>query len=150
VSIVELTWPYIDRSIESLVRLFEDLDVSGRTWTPPAPDANSVAALVNHTVSNAEDNLLGTVAGTAVAYERQADFDRPEAEPARVRARWHAVRDAFVRRIPDLDDAAVLERVSHPRRGEVTRYEAMLVVARHAAEHLAHAELTRDLYRAAH
>ena len=36
------------------------------------------------------------------------------------------------------------ERV-HPRRGLLTGREILIVVARHAAEHLAHAELTRDL-----
>jgi hypothetical protein len=37
---------------------------------------------------------------------------------------------------------------THPRRGPMSANEILLVVARHAAEHLAQAELTRDLLQA--
>ncbi|CAN5843324.1 hypothetical protein BH10CHL1_BH10CHL1_01810 [soil metagenome] len=38
---------------------------------------------------------------------------------------------------------------SHPRRGQITGREILLVVACHAAEHRGQAELTRDLLFAA-
>ncbi len=42
-----------------------------------------------------------------------------------------------------------LEReVTHPRRGALTGRDVLIVVARHAVEHLGQAELTRDLARA--
>ena len=144
-------WPYAARSIERLLAAaFDELDANGRAWRPDAPDANSVLTLVNHTISNAEDNLLGTIAGLDIAYDRQADFDKPETDPAAIRARWARVRTAFEAALPTLDDQRMLETVQHPRRGPVTRFDSLVVVTRHAAEHLAHAELTRDLYRAAH
>jgi hypothetical protein len=37
----------------------------------------------------------------------------------------------------------------HPRRGPLSGREILIVVARHAAEHLGQAELTRDLMKAA-
>jgi hypothetical protein len=36
----------------------------------------------------------------------------------------------------------------HPRRGAISGREILIVVARHAAEHLGQAELTRDLWKA--
>ncbi len=142
-------WPYAARSIERLITVaFDELDKAGRAWRPDTPDANSVLTLVNHMISNAEDNLLGTVVGANVTYDRQADFDTPETDPAAIRARWSRVRAAFEVTLPRLDDAHMFAGVTHPRRGTVTRFDVLVVVTRHAAEHLAHAELTRDLYRA--
>ncbi|MDP9352215.1 MAG: DUF664 domain-containing protein [Chloroflexota bacterium] len=40
------------------------------------------------------------------------------------------------------------EEIEHPRRGRITGREVLLVVARHCAEHLGQAELTRDLLEA--
>lgn len=142
-------WPYTVRSIERLIAVaLDELDETGRAWRPDAPDANSVLALVNHLISNAEDNLLGTVVGTNVTYDRQADFDSPDTDPAAIRERWARVQAAFEVALPRLDDAHLFTGVTHPRRGTVTRFDVLVVVTRHAAEHLAHAELTRDLYRA--
>ena len=45
--------------------------------------------------------------------------------------------------------AADFERAEiHPRRGVLTGREVLLIVARHATEHLGRAELTRDLAKA--
>ncbi len=137
-TVAALMWPYTARRIERLLAVAcDELDDAGRAWRPDVPDANSVLSIVNHMVSNAKDNLRGTVAGLDVTYDRQADFDTPEADPA-----------AFETALPALDDARLFEGVPHPRRGTVTRFDVLMVVTRHAAEHLAHAELTRDLYRA--
>lgn len=147
--VAALMWPYAARGMERLLAVASDeLDAAGRAWRPDAPDANSVLSIVNHMISNAEDNLLGTVAGLDVTYNRQADFDTPEADPAAIRARWTRIGAAFEAALPALDDARLFEDVPHPRRGTVTRFDVLVVVTRHVAEHLAHAELTRDLYRA--
>ncbi|MCK9486362.1 MAG: DinB family protein [Dehalococcoidia bacterium] len=147
-SVAEVVWAYTARSIDALVAVLEGLDEAGRGWRPDVPEANSVATLANHTIANAEDNLLGTVCGDDVRYERQADFDTPETEPAAVRARWDALRARFDAHLPSLTDERLHETVEHPRRGPVTRLDVLVVVTRHAAEHLAHADLTRDLYDA--
>ncbi len=142
-------WPYVARGIERLIAVaFDELDEAGRNWRPNVPDTNAVLTLVSHTISNAEDNLLGTIAGLDVRYDRQADFDAPATDPAAIRARWGRIRDAFEAALPRLDDASMVATVQHPRRGPTTRLDTLIVVTRHAAEHLAHAELTRDLYRA--
>ncbi len=147
--VAALMWPYTARSMEGLLAVVcDELDAVGRAWRPDAHDSNSVLSIVNHMISNAEDNLLGTVAGLDVTYDRQADFDTPEADPAAIRTRWTRITVAFEAALPALDDARLFEDVPHPRRGTVTRFDVLVVVTRHVAEHIAHAELTRDLYRA--
>ena len=145
-TVAAIMWPYAERSIERLVAVFEALDDAGRRWHPPAHEANSVATLTNHTIANAEENLLQTVGGQQVAYDRQVEFDAPETDPAAVRARWTRLREAFEALLPALTDERMLEQVDHPRRGRLSRLDGLVVVTRHAAEHLAQAELTRDLY----
>lgn len=147
-TVASLTWPYVERSIEELVATFERLDERGRAWQPDVPDANSVATLVGHTISNAEDNLLGRILGREVRYDRERDFDAPEASPEAVRDRWERLRTDFSSELASLTDERLFETVQHPRRGPIARLDALIVVTRHAAEHLAQAQLTRDLYHA--
>ena len=56
--IAELMWPYIERNLERLVRIYEDAGSMAREWKPPAAESNSLAALVNHTLSNADFSAL--------------------------------------------------------------------------------------------
>ncbi len=140
-------WGYIERSLDRLVALSLDLTEAERVARPPVEGANSVATLVGHTLANAEENLLGTLGGLDVRYEREADFDAPISDAVAIAARWGDLRARIAAVIAGLDDAAVLAARVHPRRGEVTGLEVLVVVARHAAEHLAHAELTRDWLR---
>ncbi len=144
-SVIALTvWGYIERSLDRLVTLALDLTEAERLALPPVDGANSIATLVSHTLANAEENLLGTLGGADVLYDRQADFDAPVADATSIEARWAILRARCAARLAEVDDASVLAPCAHPRRGEVLGLEVLLVVARHAAEHLAHAELTRD------
>lgn len=140
-------WRYIASSLDGLVSLALELSEDERLAIPPVAGANSVAALVGHTLANAEDNLLGTLAGQDVTYDRQADFDAPAADAGSIEARWAALRARVNAALGPLDDTAVLAPRAHPRRGEVTGLEVLVVTARHAAEHLGQAELTRDWVR---
>jgi uncharacterized damage-inducible protein DinB len=142
-----ITWPYIESSIDRLVDLAASLTPVERTYRPAFDGANSIATLTGHTIANAEDNLLGTLLGDPVTYDRERDFDAPETDIEQIRARWDRLRSTFAARLDELDDGRLLANTVHPRRGEMTGAAVLLVVARHAAEHLAHAELTRDLIR---
>jgi len=82
-----------------------------------------------------------------VAYDREADFEAPIADAAAIEAHWADRRARIDALIVTLDDASILATRVHPRRGEITGLDVLVVVARHAAEHLAHAELTRDWLR---
>jgi hypothetical protein len=117
-------------------------------WAPPADGANSILALANHTLANAEENILGLVLGRAVSRDRDAEFT-PAAGPAALAQRWQALRRAADVEIPAIEDGRLAHVVGHPRRGDIAMRDVFIVVARHAAEHLGQAELTRDLAIAA-
>ena len=138
--------PYILRTIDRLVSLSAGLSDEDLRWRP-AEGTSTTATLIAHTIANAEDNLVFTLAGRPGTYDREADFQSPPASSLALQVRWSEVR-------AHIDGASELIRsrpwdeiVVHPRRGEITALEVLLVVARHSAEHLAQAELTLQLLR---
>jgi hypothetical protein len=147
-------WRLIDSSVARLVELTGDFEASGGSaalrWRPPVADANSVIALAHHTLENLEDNLVYTAPGRDRdrPREREAEFDADDDSSARLVARWADLRPRAEAALASLPTAVLGERRVHPRRGEQSVLTVLVVVARHCAEHLAHAELTRDLHAA--
>jgi hypothetical protein len=146
--IVSTCWPYIERSLDRLVTLALEMTEDQRARVPDFEAFNSVATLVGHTLANAEDNFLGTLCGIAMVYDREADFEAPIVDAELIRQRWDRLRARVTEEIANLSDADVIEVRQHPRRGEIRGLEVLLVVARHAAEHLAQAEMTRTIVEA--
>ena len=141
-------WRYIASSVDRLVELAATIDARGLAWCPPAPDTNSVYALAIHTIGNAEENILQTLCGQSVGRERDAEFARIGTAVA-VRARWQDLRPRLADALAPLSPGDLERERPHPRRGTINGRDVLIVVARHAAEHLGQAELTRDLWRAA-
>jgi len=147
-------WALIASSVDRLVDLARDLDVSGGPealhWRPAIADANSVIALAHHTLENLEDNIIYTVPGRDrdIARAREAEFDASDSSSVRLVARWADLQQRAEAVLASLPSAVLGERRVHPRRGEQSVLTVFAVVARHCAEHLAHAELTRDLHAA--
>ena len=141
-------WRYISGSIDRLVALAVECPSDVVSWMPPADGANSILALAAHTLANAEENILGLVLGRDVTRDRESEF-APGADPAVLARRWQALRAVVDAELPAIFDGRLPKVVAHPRRGEISVREVLIVVARHAAEHLGQAELTRDLAIAA-
>lgn len=138
---------FIFSTLDHLVGSLEGLTEDELNWRPPAPDTNSLYAIVTHVLGNAEENVLQTVCGQPVSRSRAAELAARGncAEP--VRERWRELRtrmEAALDRLPtgDLD-----RELEHPRRGALTGRDVLLVVARHAAEHWGEAQLTLSLLR---
>ena len=139
----ETFWRYIAGSLDRLLAMVEELPSDVLAWRPPAPGANAILALARHTMANAADNILGTLAGNEVQRDREAEFlDLPGRELVE---HWRALRAELRAALSDTSDEHLSETLEHPRRGPITGREVLIVVARHAAEHLGQAELTRDL-----
>lgn len=145
---VATCWRYIASSLDRLVGVVQGLDADDLGWRPPAPETNSLATLAVHTLGNAEENLLGVLCGRPVRREREAEFAAAPTA-AEIAARWADLRPRLRAALAALPAAELARGRDHPRRGTITGLEVLLVVARHAAEHLGQAELTRDLLRAA-
>lgn len=142
-------WRYDRELAGSAGRGRRDDAVGGLAWTPPAPATSPVSVLVRHTMGNAEGNLLGVLCGWAIQRDRDGEFAVHPATGAGLGAEWVALRGRLRDGLAVLPTDVLTQRLTHPRRGPITGQEVLIVVARHAAEHLGQAELTRDLWRAA-
>jgi uncharacterized damage-inducible protein DinB len=142
-------WRYAASSLDRLVALVAGLDEAELGWRPPAEGANSLRVLAVHTLGNTEENLAGLLGEEDVARDRDAEFTVETGGGAELERRWRSLRPRIERALAGLDAEALARQYAHPRRGTVSGREVLLIVARHAAEHLGQAELTRDLLRRA-
>ena len=145
---IELCWSFIAESLDSMVALVAGLDVLEMDWKPAIAEANSLGVLLTHTLKHAQQNLLQNVAGEPVARDRDAEFGasgRPGSDYVR---QWEVLRGTLVQALSKTPEEALDRMTEHPRRGPISGRGSLLVVVRHAAEHLGHSQLTRDLLRA--
>jgi hypothetical protein len=147
---VATLWRFILSSLDRLLSVAHSLDWEGLQWRPPAPQANSVAVLVRHTLGNAEENLLMVLCGQPFARQRDAEFADRSMTVDELASQWHDLRPRLEVALADLAAEEMTRLRAHPRRGSVSGRDVLIVVARHAAEHLGQAELTRDLWQATH
>lgn len=140
---------YILSSLDRLVQCLDGLDETQLNWNPPAPHANSLYTLVVHTLGNAEENLLWTLFDQPSQRNREQEFvmEGPSADALMIR--WNGLREQLQQALLSLSSFDLEREHLHPRRGSITGLDILIVVARHAAEHLGQAELTRDLVLAA-
>ena len=135
-----------DRLLETIA----DLDDEAVNWKPPAPGANSLLVLVTHALGSAEQHVVGEAAGKTVVRNRDAEF-------ATTGGSGHlAARAAEVRR--RIDEAVVglegqLDDEREPpfgkwRGSRATARDRLIHSISHTAEHVGHAQVTRDLYNA--
>jgi uncharacterized damage-inducible protein DinB len=144
-----LFWRYIESSLDRLVGCLADLSEAQLNWRPPAPGTNSLYVLAVHTLGNAEENLLQTLAGWSVGRDRDGEFAAVGDSARALAARWHGSRAELRAHLAGLPADALDTTYDHPRRGSLTGREILIVVARHAAEHLGQAELMHALLRVA-
>lgn len=149
----------MDLSISTTLDLFRDVyrnldaEVQGLsdaelTWTP-APDTNSIAVLVVHTIGSAEE-VIRVVRGMISDRDREAEFIPNDLSEQALRARLAAALrfiDETATGITADDLAATRER---PNRNPQTGMFWLLNNYGHAREHLAHIQLTKQLYAQAH
>jgi uncharacterized damage-inducible protein DinB len=139
--------------LERLAALHRDIEqaIGGLTpaaldWTP-APDTNSIAALVTH-VAGAERFWIGDMAAQMPSNrDREAEFRAGGLDEAALRQRL-AQADDFARQaiesltLADLD----AERRSPRTDRTFTAGWALLHALEHTAMHLGHIQLTRQLW----
>ena len=132
---------------DRLLETINGLDDEAVNWRPPVPGANSLLVLVTHAVASAEEHVVGNAAGKTVVRNRDAEF-------ATTGGSGHlAARAAEVRR--RIDDALgglegrLDEERDPPFRSwpgsRTTVRDRLIHSVSHTAEHVGHAQLTRDL-----
>ncbi|GEM_PF-332807 len=137
-------WRFITSSVDRLLACLDGLDTTELNWRP-LPHANSLIVLATHITGNIEETVLGLICGQPRVRDREAEFHVTAADSAALQQRWQTLQTEIAQQLTQLPPSDLARVRLHPRRGQLTGWEILLVVARHAAEHLAHAELTRDL-----
>ena len=135
---------YISSSLARIIACLDGLTEAEVGWRPAAADANRLRDLALHTIANAEANVLGVVGGLAIDRAREDEF-RSDATADATRARLADALTAIGRCLDALSPGDLAAPREHPRRGRLPVREVLLVAARHAAEHVGQAELTRDM-----
>ena len=122
----------------------QGLDAAALNWSPAA-ETNSVAALVVHTLGS-EAEVLRTVRAVPGNRDRDAEF-RAEAETADELVRQLDEADSYLDEMAaamtEADLAAVRPRGDRPPQ---TGLYWLVSNYGHAREHLAHIQLTKQLY----
>ena len=140
---------YILSSLERLLQVVNGLSEERLNWRPPAPNTNSLYALAVHTMSNTEENILYTLFDQTSPRERAQEFLAHGSSADMLTTRWQDLRVQLQNAILNLSAKDLRREHDHPHRGPITGLDILIIVARHTAEHLGQAELTRDLLLAA-
>jgi len=144
-----ILWRFIKSSVTRLLACLDGLEETALNWRP-LPNANSLYVLATHIIGNIEETVLGLICGQTVVRNRDAEFSALGHNAAALQAHWLQLEAQISRQLAQLTPTDLDREQLHPRRGPLTGWEILIVVARHAAEHLAHAELTRDLLLASY
>lgn len=139
---------FITSSVNHILTCLDGLSEEDLNWHP-LENANSLYVLATHTLGNVEENLLGVLCGQHVHRQRESEFAVRGDSSETLKRRWHELQERIASALAQLPATELDRARDHPRRGHLTGREVLLVVARHAAEHMGQAELTRDLLYAA-
>jgi uncharacterized damage-inducible protein DinB len=137
-------WRYISSSIEQLIATLDGLTPQEINQAPTG-NANSLYVLVTHTMGTTAENLLEVLCGQPVHRQREAEFAAHGDSLDALHQHWHTLRDHIQACLAEVDNDALVDVRAHPRRGQISGREVLIVVARHCAEHMGQAFLTRDL-----
>ncbi len=135
-------------SLQRIVACMEGLDDAEIRWAP-AGSANCLLVIANHTLENSTRNVMATLVGRDYVWDRDREFRAAELRRDEVVAAFDRLNSEMAAALADLDDAVLSRICEHPRLGAVPGRAVLLQAARHAAEHVGEAELTRNLFLAA-
>ncbi len=126
-------------------RIVDTMPEEGLNWQPDAPETNSIAQLVRHTMS-VQTMLLTRGVGDEVRHDHTYSLRNDAATAAEL----HAVLDEANAKggelLARLDTMDMGEMLPHSRFGQVRRAWYVLHVLDHGGEHVGHAELAAQLY----
>lgn len=117
-------------------------------WRPPAPQANTLAAICSHAISSAEWWTLSCVGSGPLERDRDAEF-------AAASQPWSVMRERFTVWLQAVEalvtpmDADAFQRVSRHPAGDRMNRRCLLHTVEHLGLHLGHVEITVDWLRAA-
>ena len=141
---------YVDRAVEAMADIVDDLGDDLANARPGRPGANSPYAILRHCLGVMEFWAGHVVAGGTVDRDREAEF-RSSGEVAGLIAAAQQAQRRFRADIVTADPKA-RPRGDHPATGQdelelVSQGHALLHVMEEVCQHLGQMEITRDLLR---
>jgi hypothetical protein len=134
----------LDDTLTRLLACLDGLAPDQLNWRPPVEGGNSVYILAVHTLANVEESVIEVLGGEPVGRVREQEFVAQGDSAAALLARWAALQPRLHATLTALTPDVLAREHRHPRRGLMSGRDVLLLALRHAAEHLGHAELTRD------
>ena len=128
-----------------IISCLDGLSEADLNWRP-LENANSLYVIATHILGTTEENIIGTLCGQQVNRQREAEFLARGTSFEPIHRRWSELRNSIKKHLDHLPSGELDRKREHPRRGQLSGRDVLIVVARHAAEHMGHAELTRDLF----
>src|SRR4029079_2362975 len=136
--------------LDRLLETISGLDDEAMNWKPPVPGGNSLLVLVTHALASAEEHIVGKAAGKTVVRNPDAEFvvtggsGHLAARAAEVRRRIDDALTALEGRLDEERDRP-FGKLPLPRG---TARDRLIHSVSHTAEHVGHAQMTRDLLKA--
>jgi hypothetical protein len=108
-----------------------------------------VFVLVTHMLANVRDNVLTVVCERQPSVrDRDAEFAATAGAATELQEQWRDLRAQIVEALASIPPGDLSRPRDHRWREDVNGRDVLLFTARHVAEHIGHAELTRDLRKA--
>jgi hypothetical protein len=134
--------------VDRIMACVEGTDSEQLNWRPTPDNTNSLGVLATHIMGNINQNIFVVLGGQEDRRDRDAEFRAEPESSQELVARWREMRASVERFLAELPADALDKEFDHPRRGTSSGRELLLNAALHAAEHVGHAELNRDLLAA--
>lgn len=135
-------------SIERIIACLDGLNAEQMNWKPTAQDTNSLYVLAVHTMANAEQTVCSVLGGENIPREREEEFVATGDSAEWIEQRWSSLKPRIEKTLAKISQNDLDKDYEHPRRGAMSGWQALITVTTHAAEHVGHAEVTRDLLKA--
>lgn len=138
----------LNDSLRRVIEAVEGLSADELNWRPPAPESNSVGVLATHVMGNIRQNALAVACGLPDERDRPGEFAAQVDSADALVERARDLQRRLAERLAELAPGDLDTERRHPARGGISAREALLIPIRHAAEHIGHLDLTRDLMKA--
>ena len=142
-------WGTLSASLDRLESVMADCSIEELNWRPPAPETNSIQVLGVHSLGHLRQGIVGVLGEGLQERDRESEFRAVATVDTVPIPDWKTTRQEM-QAVLQLLEPDVLSRVyTSINRSPMTGMEMLLMMIRHTALHEGHAELTRDLAKAA-
>jgi hypothetical protein len=139
---------FLRRAITWYLEALDPLPAEALSWRPPAPEANTLAAICVHAIASAEWWVLSCVGNGPLERDREAEFAAS--------VTWADLRPRFEAFLANAD--ALLAGMTSDQLGAISRHPAgdrmnrrcLTHTVEHLGIHLGHVEITTDWWKASH